>query len=213
MSSETPDFGPEFRETLDQLLVWRRDVRRFRTDPIDAEALEAALRAFDLAPSVGNSQPWRLVLVESRKVRAVVRESFTRCNAEAFAATTPDKRDLYARLKLAGLDDAPIHLAVYCDVRPEQGHGLGWRTMPETLAYSTAGAVAMFSLTARAHDIGVGWVSILEPDVLAEALDLPRHWRLIAYLCVGYPEKEDDVPELERAGWQSRCGDRPILQR
>ncbi|MER0239468.1 5,6-dimethylbenzimidazole synthase [Fulvimarina sp. MAC8] len=213
MKDQPPAFDQGFCERLEQLLVWRRDVRRFRTESVDEGAFETALRAFDLAPSVGNSQPWRLVLVESEKARTVVRTSFARCNAAALEATEPEKADLYARLKLEGLREAPIQLAVFCDAEPEQGHGLGRRTMPETLAYSAAGAVAMFLLFARAHGIGVGWVSILEPETVTKALDVPANWTLVAYLCIGYPEQEDDVPELERVGWQARREEQSILRR
>lgn len=116
----------------------------------------------------------------------------------------PDKAALYARLKLEGLKQAPIQMAIFCDGHTEQGSGLGRRTMPETLEYSVAGAVAMFALVARAYGIGVGWVSILDPKTVMESLKVPEHWSLVAYLCVGYPEREDDVPELQRAGWESR---------
>ncbi|MEN3793398.1 5,6-dimethylbenzimidazole synthase [Fulvimarina sp. MAC3] len=213
MPDQPPEFDDAFRERLEQLLVWRRDVRRFRSERVDEDAFDAALRAFDLAPSVGNSQPWRLVLVESEKARACVRESFARCNAAALDATEADRVALYARLKLQGLEEAPIHLAVFCDREPEQGHGLGRQTMRETPDYSVAGAVALFAIAARAHGIGVGWVSIMEPDAVTEALDVPADWRLIAYLCIGYPETEDDVPELQRAGWQARREERLLLRR
>ena len=76
--------------------------------------------------------------------------------------------------------------------------------MPEMLAFSAANAVYTFWLAARAHGIGAGWVSILEPDVVSQALDVPQEWKLIAYLCVGYPLEDRDTPELERAGWETR---------
>nr|WP_280987334.1 5,6-dimethylbenzimidazole synthase [Fulvimarina endophytica] len=204
MSACASEFGEEFCGDLRRLMEWRRDVRRFRIDPVDEVVLRAALDAFDLAPSVGNSQPWRLVRVESAQARRMVRESFERCNAEALAATDPARADLYARLKLSGLREAPVQLAVFCDAATDQGHGLGSRTMPEALVHSVSGAVALFALCARAHGLGVGWVSILDPDEVTAALDVPADWTLVSYLCIGYPCEADDVPELERAGWQSR---------
>ena len=95
-----------------------------------------------------------------------------------------------------------MHLAVFCDGETPTGSGLGARTMPETLAYSTAMAIYTFWLAARARGIGVGWVSILEPDAVASALDIPAQWRFVAYLCVGYPSESSTVPELKRRGWE-----------
>ncbi|MDY8109627.1 5,6-dimethylbenzimidazole synthase [Fulvimarina sp. 2208YS6-2-32] len=213
MSDGPPEFDADFRARLDALMVWRRDVRRFRVDRVPDDLMARVLRAFELAPSVGNSQPWRLVSVESDTARARIRESFRRCNAAALAATDPRRSDLYARLKLAGLEAAPVQLAIFCDPDPAAGHGLGRRTMPETLDHSVAGAATLFALMARAHGLGVGWVSILEPRAVSAALTVPADWRLVAYLCVGYPEGEDDVPELERAGWQERRAARMPLRR
>jgi 5,6-dimethylbenzimidazole synthase len=76
--------------------------------------------------------------------------------------------------------------------------------MPEMLRYSVVTAVHTFWLAARACGVGVGWVSILDPEAVRKALDAPEHWTLVAYLCVGYPREEHDDPELERAGWEQR---------
>lgn len=204
MKQAPPVFDEPFRGTFLDLLRWRRDVRRFRADPVDASDLDACFAACDFAPSVGNSQPWRFVLVESESARRSVRESFRRCNSDALSQYRGSRAELYARLKLEGLDRAPVQLAVFCDEATRQGHGLGVATMQEMRRYSVVTAVHTFWLAARCHGIGVGWVSILNPDTVTEVLDVPAHWRLVAYLCVGYPEEEATVPDLERVGWQER---------
>jgi 5,6-dimethylbenzimidazole synthase len=204
MDTESPpEFDEAFKTGLDRLLRWRRDVRRFRADPLAPGTIEALVARAALAPSVGNSQPWRFVSVADPGRRAAVRAEFARCNEAALAGQDGERAALYATLKLSGLDKAPEHLAVFCDEGTRTGHGLGRATMPETLRYSTVGAVFALWLAARARGIGVGWVSILDPLKIASILEVPPDWSLVAYLCIGRPETDHDTPELERVGWQS----------
>ena len=197
-------FDGAFRAELRALLAWRRDVRRFRREALPAGAIERLIEIACLAPSVGLSQPWRFVLVEAAERRAAIRANFTESNAAALAAQPADRAGQYARLKLAGLDEAPCHLAVFADPETARGHGLGRLTMPEMTQYSAVAAAHTLWLAARAEGIGMGWVSILDPAAVREVLDLPRAWRLIGYFCLGYPAAADDVPALERAGWEAR---------
>ncbi|MET0841715.1 MAG: 5,6-dimethylbenzimidazole synthase [Methyloceanibacter sp.] len=199
-----PEFGPEFRERLYDLLKWRRDVRRFKRTSLPAGTIERLIAIACLSPSVGLSEPWRFVIVEDEGRRAAIRASFEDCNKDALAMQTPDRAALYARLKLAGLDDAPCQIAVFADRATAQGAGLGRLTMPETLDYSVVNAIHTLWLAARAEGIGVGWVSILDPKRIAAILDVPADWIFIGHLCVGYPQASDDRPALERAGWERR---------
>ncbi|MFN3625539.1 MAG: 5,6-dimethylbenzimidazole synthase [Hyphomicrobium sp.] len=212
-SGHAPRFDDAFRAKLEELIYWRRDVRRFKTDPVDAKLMHSLLELASHAPSVGFSQPWRFVLVESEERREVVRASFERANADALANYAGERRGLYARLKLEGLATAPVQLGVFADEGTDAGAGLGSRTMPETLCYSVVGAVQTLWLAARGYGLGVGWVSILEPDVVAKALDVPSSWKLVAYLCIGWPAEEHIDPELERHGWQQRIDMGPLILR
>ena len=200
-----PQFDGEFRRRFRELLVWRRDVRHFRADPLPDGLLEELLTDAEMAPSVGLSQPWRFVIVNDPARRAAIIDNYSHANAAALAdqAKTGQGQN-YAKLKLAGLREAPIHLAVFAVPDPDQGKGLGRRTMPETVDYSVAIAIHTLWLAARAHDIGLGWVSILQPEAIPAALDVPADWHFIGYLCLGYPATDEESPELERAGWEKR---------
>ncbi|HEY9549469.1 MAG TPA: 5,6-dimethylbenzimidazole synthase [Kiloniellaceae bacterium] len=206
VSATGPQFGAEFRAEFETLLAWRRDVRRFRREPLPEGLLEQLLGLAELAPSVGLSQPWRFVRVASPQARARVRANFQAANAAALADYSGCRAALYARLKLAGLDEAPEQLAVFAEGDPAQGHGLGRRSMPETLLYSTVCAVHTLWLAARAAGVGLGWVSILDPQALARDLAVPESWRLVAYLCLGYAQEAQEDPELAREGWEQRRG-------
>jgi len=199
-----PDFDDAFRAQLHNLLRWRRDVRRFRTDPVPRAMLDELLALAALAPSVGLSEPWRFVLVESPACRAAIRANFEAENAAALAMQQPGRAEIYARLKLAGLDDAPVQFALFSESNPQQGHGLGRRTMPQTLAYSSVMAVHTLWLAARAVGLGLGWVSIVDPVALKASLDVPESWDFIGHFCLGWPQTEDDSPELVREGWEKR---------
>ena len=198
------EFDAAFCARLRDLLMWRRDVRRFRRDPLPDGILKILIDLACLSPSVGLSQPWRFVTVEDAARRSAIRENFAACNAAALAAQNGERAALYARLKLAGLEEAPCHLAVFADRATAQGHGLGRHTMPEMIDYSAVTAVHTIWLAARARGIGMGWVSILDPEKVAATLDVPADWKFIGYFCLGYPQHDDTVPELERMGWEER---------
>jgi 5,6-dimethylbenzimidazole synthase len=85
--------------------------------------------------------------------------------------------------------------------------------MNEARRYSVVSAIMSFWLIARAHSLGLGWVSILDPEQLCGDLGVPMDWTLVAYLCVGYPEKESLQPELESKGWEDRSEFLQIIDR
>jgi 5,6-dimethylbenzimidazole synthase len=209
-----PVFDQDFQARLAELFAWRRDVRRFRTDPLPPALIDRLLDLACLAPSVGNAQPWRFVSVESAPRRAAIVADFERANEEAARLYQDEQAALYARLKLAGLKTAPLHLAVFCDETTAQGAGLGRQTMPETLRYSVVGAIQTLWLAARAHGVGMGWVSILHPERMNALLEIDASWFFIGYLCLGYPAEAHLGPALERYGWQSRSAEsRRLLRR
>ncbi len=74
--------------------------------------------------------------------------------------------------------------------------------MPEMLAYSTVAAIHTLWLAARAENLGLGWVSILDPDAIAKTLNVPDDWHLTGYLCIGKAAASDDTPLLHRSDWQ-----------
>ncbi len=208
------EFTQPFREQLAELFAWRRDVRRFRPNPVAPELIRRLLDQTGLAPSVGLSEPWRFVMVESKEARAAALANFETANAEALTGYTGDQARLYASLKLSGMREAPVQIAIFCDQATAQGSGVGVQTMPEMRRYSVVCAVMQLWLAARAEGLGAGWVSILDPGRLSASLGVPDDWRLIAYLCLGWPEEEHRDTELERAGWEDRRGvDNRVLTR
>lgn len=202
--SEPPAFDAEFSARLRDLILWRRDVRRFQSIPVPPALLESLIELAARAPSVGLSQPWRFVKVETQARREAVTASFASANNRAMASYEDERQAHYASLKLAGLQEAPVHLAVYSDEQTTTGSGLGLQTMPEMRRYSVVAAVQTLWLAARAEGIGIGWVSIIDPAEITRILDVPADWRLVAYLCMGWPQEEHLDPELERYRWEYR---------
>lgn len=195
-------FNQNDTDALLNLLSWRRDVRHFQTTPIADDQIDFLLNAIELAPSVGNSRPWRFVRVGSDDLKKNVYQNFKSSNASAADVYTDEELENYNNLKLAGLKEAPLHLAVFTELNPELGKGLGRQTMPETLVYSTVIAIHNLWLAARTMNIGVGWVSILNPKELNTMLDVPDGWQFTGYLCLGYPKFDAQEPELHQTFWQ-----------
>jgi 5,6-dimethylbenzimidazole synthase len=142
------------------------------------------------------------VIVDDPVRRRDVLEDFRSCNADALKSYTDKLATKYARLKLAGLQEAPCQVAAFADPATDIGHGLGRRAMPEMVDYSVVTAIFAMWLAARAEGIGMGWVSILNPANVNRILDIPESWRFIGYFCLGYPREDNDCPELERADWE-----------
>lgn len=214
MNNNCPIFDDEFEQKLETLFRWRRDVRRFKTDPVAPADIDKLLNMATLAPSVGNAQPWRFVIIKSPTKRQQIRDNFDRANQHALNGYDGERAKTYASLKLEGLKTAPVQLAIFTETKPEEGHGLGRMTMPETLQYSTVSAIFTIWLTARTMGLGLGWVSILDPIKITNALDVPSSWAFTAYLCIGTPQEEHEDPELVRHGWQDRTHlDGKILER
>jgi 5,6-dimethylbenzimidazole synthase len=202
LMEDAMDFAQADAETLLHILQWRRDVRHFRPDPVADAVLERLRSAMDYAPSVGNARPWRVIRVIDKALRDAVRADFLRCNAEAASSYPPEQRAQYLALKLAGLDRAPVQLAVFTSIDPAEGHGLGRRTLPQTLRQSTAMAVHTLWLAARSENLGLGLVSILDPRTMERLFAVPPEWEWSTYICLGHPEQRDDAPLLHRVGWQ-----------
>lgn len=195
-------FTTEQADTLHQILRWRRDVRHFTTDPVNEATLDRLRAAMDAAPSVGNARPWRVIRVDDPALRAALRDNFARANAQAAKGYAGDRRAAYDGLKLAGLDRAPVVLAVFTVTDPSEGHRLGRATLPATLQQSTAMAIFALWLAARAENLGLGMVSVIDPQAVCDLLAVPPDWDFTALLCLGHPEFSDDTPLLHRAGWQ-----------
>nr|P0CY55.1 RecName: Full=5,6-dimethylbenzimidazole synthase; Short=DMB synthase [Rhodobacter capsulatus]CAA86583.1 bluB [Rhodobacter capsulatus] len=195
------NFEQTHRDALTEVLRWRRDVRHFRPDPIDEAVIDRLRAVMDMAPSVGNARPWRVIRVDSPALRAEVLANFNAARAAAGSAYAGEQAEAYATLKLQGIDQAPLQLAVFTHRDPAAGHGLGRASMPVTLQQSTAMAFTRSGCRAG-ENLGLGMVSVLDPKAVERLLNAPPDWDFVAWLCIGVPEFTDDTPLLHRAGWQ-----------
>ncbi|MBC9908969.1 5,6-dimethylbenzimidazole synthase [Chitinophaga varians] len=189
---------------LQEIILHRRDVRgnRFLSTPLDEAVIDQLLMAALHAPSVGFSQPWEFVLIRDQAVKQQVRDSFREENAKALPQFDEEKQPEYIRLKLEGIMEAPLNIAVF--YKPSDKPVLGQTAMPEAGLYSVVCAVQNMWLMARALNIGVGWVSILDAEKVKRILHAPADNKLVAYLCVGYTNGFYTQPELEILQWEKR---------
>ncbi len=188
---------------LYEAIYKRRDIRKFRPDPVPEDALGRILEAAHHAGSVGFMQPWNFILVRDLAVRGRVKASFEEHNRAAAELYEGGRRELYESLKLEGILESPLNICVTCD-RRRGGTVLGRASILDTDLFSTCCAVQNLWLAARAEGVGVGWVSILDNAALTAALALPEGVVPLAYLCVGYPVEFPESPMLESVGWRGR---------
>jgi len=198
-------FPEAARAAVYQAIFSRRDVRgQFLPTPVPDDVLGRLLMAAHHAPSVGFMQPWNFLLVRSDEVKQRVQGVFKEANAEAARMFPDERREIYSKLKLQGILEAPINLCITCDRTRSGPVVLGRTHMPTMDLYSSVCAVQNLWLAARAEGVGVGWVSIFHEKALQDALGIPHHIVPIAYLCIGYVSHFNDKPELEKAGWLPR---------
>ena len=193
------------REAFYKTLYSRRDVRReFLPKAIPEAVLTRILTAAHHAPSVGFMQPWDFIVIENKATKAVVKQLFEQANQTAADRLTGERKKQYKRLKLEGIQEAPLNICVTCDRTRTGDFVLGRTTNLDMDLYSTVCAIQNLWLAARAENIGMGWVSILDEHKLQQHLQIPTHIVPVAYLCLGYVSKFHDKPDLERAGWLPR---------
>jgi 5,6-dimethylbenzimidazole synthase len=198
-------FSTTEREVIYRLIRSRRDIRQFAPDPIPPETLLRILEAAHYAPSVGFMQPWNFILLTSPQLRAQIKALFEEINeGEAHRVADQSRQQLYRSLKLEGLLESPLNIAVTCDRRRGAPFVLGRTPVPDTDIYSTCLAIQNMWLAACAEGVGIGWVSILDYGKVERLLGLPEGVQLIAYLCIGFPREFPTRPMLEEVGWRSR---------
>ncbi|WP_121740769.1 5,6-dimethylbenzimidazole synthase [Natronorubrum halophilum] len=205
-------FTAEERDAVYKTIYARRDIRRFRGDPIPGDVLERLVRAAHHAPSVGFSQPWDLVVVRDEGTKTEIAEIADRAIAAAREGYAEPRKSTFAALKLEGIRESPVNICVTCDPTRGAPHVLGRSSMQRTDVYSTCLAVQNLWLAARAEGVGVGWVSVLYPYEVQEVLGIPPHVKPVAYLCLGYPEGGfPDEPVLQQEGWRDRLEVEPLV--
>ena len=196
------DFTEQEVAAIYRVVALRRDMRHFRPDPLDEALMERLLSAAHLAPSVGFMQPWRFIRVRDRKLRHEIHtlvESERRATAKALG----EREDEFMRLKVEGIRECAEVLVVALTHEREQ-HVFGRRTLPEMDLASVACAIQNLWLVARAENVGMGWVSLFDPEALRQLLRMPEGARPIAVLCLGYVPEFYRQPMLEEARWAAR---------
>lgn len=197
-------FPPSARDALYDVVAARRDIRRFRSEPVGQDILDRVLGAAHAAPSVGHSQPWRFVVVRSDETRERASRMADEHRLKQARMLAPESARRLLDLQLEGIREAPVGVVVACDRRTPAAGVLGRATFPDADLWSCACAIQNLWLAARAEGLGLGWVTLFDPDQLEQLLGLPEQVVTLGWLCLGWPDERPPTPGLERAGWSRR---------
>lgn len=197
-------FNNREQQLLAEIMACRRDVRgnNFLPSPVNPNILDEILAAAQMAPSVGYSQPWEFVVITDDVIKEKITKNYLHENQQAKQKFPDEKQRQYEQLKLEGIKEAPVNIAVF--YKPTSEPTIGQNSMPEMGEYSVVCAVQNIWLMARSLNVGVGWVSILNPEEVKTVLHAPPENKLVAYLCLGYVKEFLDKPELELAKWREK---------
>src|SRR6266702_583388 len=196
------DFTDQEIAAIYRVVALRRDMRHFLPDPLDDALVERLLGAAHLAPSVGFMQPWRFIRVRDRGLRNEI-HSLVEAERKATAHALAEREDEFMRLKVEGIRECAEVLVVALTHERER-HVFGRRTLPEMDLASVACAIQNLWLVARAENVGMGWVSLFDPEQLAQLLRMPEGSRPVAVLCLGYVPAFYPRPMLEEVDWAHR---------
>lgn len=195
-------FSKKESKTLQRIIRWRRDVRgnNFLPKKVKQKELNTILSAALHAPSVGYSQPWRFLIINKDSTKNKIHTLFTQ-QFKKSQAKFHDK-PLYSTLKLEGIKEAPINIAVLYKkpIKPI----LGQTFMKQSGEYSVVCAIENMWLVARSLNLGMGWVSILKPKKVKKILGISNEYKLVGYLCLGHTKHSLKTPELKKLGWEKK---------
>lgn len=199
MSTQDKKYSDAERAAIYRAIVERRDMRHFRPDPVDQTVLARLLEAAHHAPSVGLMQPWRFLRITDAALRTAI-HALVEQERQRTASAMDQRAQEFLRLKVEGiLECGELLVAALMDGR--ESHIFGRRTLPEMDLASVACAIQNIWLAARAEGLGLGWVSIFDPEALATLLKMPTGSKPVAVLCLGHVDAFYSAPMLELEGW------------
>jgi 5,6-dimethylbenzimidazole synthase len=190
------------RDAVYRVIAERRDMRHFLPGTVVEDAvLQRVLHAAHQAPSVGLMQPWRFIRISDASLREQV-HALVNAERQITAQALGDRDTEFLRLKVEGIRDcAELWVVALMDRR--ESHVFGRRTLPEMDLASVACAIQNMWLAARAEGLGMGWVSLFDPQALASLLNIPAGGKPVAILCLGQVEEFYAAPMLQLEGWRT----------
>lgn len=192
-------FSADERAAVYRAIAERRDMRHFSGGTVAPAMLARLLGAAHQAPSVGLMQPWRFIRITDRDLRSRIRGQVEQERIRT-AEALGERSDDFMKLKVEGIDDcAEVLVAALMDDREK--HIFGRRTLPEMDLASLSCAIQNLWLAARAEGLGMGWVSLFEPQALADLLNMPVGAKPLAVLCLGPVTEFYPAPMLVMEGW------------
>lgn len=188
------------RDAIYRAMAERRDMRHFLPDPIDSELLQRLFESAHLAPSVGLMQPWRFIRITDQSLREQIHQ-VVQFECEQTANAMDGRKEEFLRLKVEGiLQCGELVVVALPDGREKEVFGR--RTLPEMDLASVSCAIQNMWLAARAEGIGMGWVSLFDPQALTDLLSMPVGAKPIAILCIGHVDEFYPAPMLQIEGWR-----------
>lgn len=191
------------RDAIYRAIRERRDMRHFLPDPVDPEIFDRLLLAAHHAPSVGFMQPWRFVRITDRNLREQI-HGLVEEERQATARALQEREDQFMKLKVEGVLDCGEVLIISLMERRDK-HIFGRRTLPEMDLASVSCAIQNLWLAARAEGLGVGWVSLFDPEALKTLLNMPADSHPVAILCIGHVSEFYTEPMLAQENWAKRA--------
>ena len=171
----------------------RRSVRNFKPDPVPEADIRRILDAARSAPTSGNQQPWKFLVVrDSAKIAALKEANVERLLGPAdprkpLSADEKSKRETSIRNRLAGYFSAPVYIVVLTDNQS---------TYPDYNHWDGPMAAGYLTLAARALGYGTVFITDGIPDAITKkVLHIPDRYTRVCITPLGVPVEWPKSPE------------------
>lgn len=206
---------PDKTDFLD-IIYTTRAIRKFTNEDVPAESIKKILEAATQAPSGGNRQPWRFLIVRDQEKKELIGDAYLKGALEYQQKTLEQFKDEQNNNSNSFLSlhfsDSPVIIIVCAEYRPLAGDKLGILSQPSSIY------PAVQNMLLAANHMGLGGVLTTNhryhEESIKSALGIPESWVILTMVPIGYPSEKHgrkSRQSVEEVSFSNTWGQEPVF--